>query len=212
MAPGRRLLHASLRRLSPDPLTPAPSPIVGKTTKAGSTAAYAVFPSPSGTAWAPATYAVDATWMDATGKHRASWHLELKPGRLSAPSRLLDAARGFARFAGSKTLVIGVDTLLPVAFGGTSCDDPHAANEPTVLGISHPVGMHVTDVQARLASSGGRTIDVPLRIVSDAVAGMTLAAPASGGTFPAGLYRLTIGETNGLPRVAVCLGAGPFAG
>jgi hypothetical protein len=171
-----------------------------------------LFASPTGQAWAPGAYEIRATWTEGGQQQSGAWGIELRPGSDVAALPLLGAARGFVPHAGSPTLEIGADLRLADGFGGTDCNETRTDPEPTVLGVSHPTDVDVTDVRARLSLYSGRSWVVPLRVVPDVVPGMTLVTSASGGTLPSGLYRLEIDVGGTMERRTVCLGSVPFDG
>ena len=224
---GTWLAGAELRRLSPDAFDVDPKPILGQVARDAAfetwlrspwggdqpvSAPFALFASPTGQAWAPGTYEIRATWAEGGQQQSGAWGIELRPGSDLAPTPLLDAARGFAPYAGSSTLEIGTDVRLAGGFGGTDCNEARTDPDPTVLGISHPAGTPLADVSARLSLYSGRSWVVPLRVVPEVVPGMTLVTSASGGTLPSGLYRLEIDEGGTVERRTVCLGSVPFDG
>ena len=209
---GAHVIDATFVRLAPGSLAVDPVPVEGIVTDPAGSVPYVMFAAPDGRAWAPGVYAIRASWADANGPHAGDWSLELRPGRTNASSVLFEAARGFASWAGLSRPVVGTDVRLPVGFGGTSCDEVRDGADPTVLGISHPVATKVTDVTAKISLYSGRSWDVALRVVPEAVPGMTLVESASGGSLPAGLYRLTILGAAGPQRLTVCLGSVPFDG
>ncbi len=209
---GRRPLTADLQRLSPGPLPDVPNAVIRERAGPDGSSWYALFAAPPGVEWSPGDYAIHVTWGDAAGKHAATWRIELRPGPTSEPAMLLEVARSFARFAGSTKVVIGTDGSAPDRLSGTSCDQPDDTAQPVALAISHPGAVHVTEVIVRLLFASGRTVDVPVRVVPDVVAGMTLVAPASGVTFAPGRYRVLVESGSKERRFNICLGAGPFDG
>ncbi len=210
------VLDAALTRIAPGPLTVAAAPVVGAIDDPAGTIPFVTFAAPEGRAWAPGDYAITATWADANGPHTDDWVLELRPGGINVSSVLVGAAQAFASAADVSTTTLRADVWTPAGIGGTSCDDARGetrfGEEPTVLGISHPVDTIVSDVTASLALPGGQSRDIPLRVVPEALPGVTLVEAVSGGSLPPGQYRLRVQETGGPQRLTICLGSGPFDG
>lgn len=70
---------ASIRRLTPEPLSDAPEALGGISNLRGRTP-FVVFPAPGDGVWTPGVYAVTVDWKDAAGAHHGTWHVELRPG------------------------------------------------------------------------------------------------------------------------------------
>jgi len=70
---------ASIRRLSPEPLSDPPDATGGISNLRGRTP-YVVFPAPGDGVWTPGVYALSVDWKDAAGAHRGTWQVELRPG------------------------------------------------------------------------------------------------------------------------------------
>ena len=70
---------ASLERLAPDGALP-PQQMLGGVSYVHGGTPWVVFAAPDNGAWAPGVYALSVEWIDVTGSHSATWHVELRPG------------------------------------------------------------------------------------------------------------------------------------
>lgn len=70
---------ATINRLAPDGRFQAPPSQGGISLIEGRTP-YVLFAAPGGGVWRPGIYAISVTWRDPAGTHRATWHVELRPG------------------------------------------------------------------------------------------------------------------------------------
>jgi hypothetical protein len=212
----------------------APTPLAGGIVDGRDADPWVVFDARRGDAWAAGVYRIDVTWSDDAGVHDASWHIELRPGPYTGPPALLSMARAWARHAGTPGLVVGraepleggprssvirrldlVDadaaTAIPPADGW--CQGTVVDGAPAAFGLAHPVDdswvvTHVWWVDASLRGMG----DLTTVQASEVVAGLTLIAPAEGGSFVPGLYRIGIESREGARTFAVCVGLPGAAG
>jgi hypothetical protein len=76
---GSTLRSAALTRLAPDAFPSGPVRIGDGFIGGRRGSPWALFPAYWGEAVEPGVYRIDATWSDADGLHRASWHIELRP-------------------------------------------------------------------------------------------------------------------------------------
>ena len=77
---GSTLRSAVLTRLAPDPFPSGPVLVGGGIIVGRYATPWVLFPAYWGEAVEPGVYRIDATWSDADGPHRASWHIELRAG------------------------------------------------------------------------------------------------------------------------------------
>jgi len=70
---------ASIRRLSPEPLSDPPDATGGISNLRGRTP-YVVFPAPGDGVWTPGVDALSVDWKDDADAHQGTWQVELRPG------------------------------------------------------------------------------------------------------------------------------------
>lgn len=208
--------NATLRRLVPDGNFEEPRRAPGIRFDDAGRWPYMLFRAPGGGAWPAGVYGVDARWSDASGTHRATYAVELRPGRQSAPPPALAAVRALANRAGTegvlgiprwpvdglrRAFVEGVDLTC-----GASGSTLPSGEQPALLAIGHPVGEDVSATRLELVLDGGRTRSMPVLIARDVVPGLSLLAPAGGQAFPSGVHRLSVGEGAAARTTRVCIG------
>jgi hypothetical protein len=208
--------NATLRRLVPDGNFEEPRRAPGIRFDDAGRWPYMLFRAPGGGAWPAGVYGVEAGWTDAAGTHRASYAVELRPGRQATPPPALAAARALANRAGSdgvlgiprwpvdglrRAFVEGVD----LTCGARGSMLP-TGEQPALLAIGHPVGVDVSTARLELLLDGGRTRSMPVLIARDVVPGLSLLAPASGQAFPTGVHRLDVGDGADARTTRVCIG------
>jgi hypothetical protein len=188
-----------------------------------------LFEVPGGLAFRAGVYALTVRWTSNGVENLTSWHVELRPGPIQPPPRLLAAFRAWSRFAGGNGLILGTTKgaagepsdgsirVLPLSSGkaptypaanGLGCDGPAVDGRLEVIGFAHAPDQWPDIVSARALFAGGRSVDVPLLVASD-VAGLALLAPATSGELPPGVYRLLFaGGPEGLSsrNLTFCLG------
>ena len=76
---------------------------------------FVAFAPRDGSAWKPGVYALTVAWDDADGDHEETWHVEVRPGPVTATPVLLAATRAWSRFVGSNGVLLGV----PESLSGT---------------------------------------------------------------------------------------------
>ena len=191
---------------------------------------FVAFAPRDGSVWEPGVYALTVAWDDADGDHEGTWHVEVRPGPVTATPVLLAATRAWSRFVGSNGVLLGVPeplsgsdplgvTLLPITpqdepgYPGLGGSDLIGCGETLIQGSPQIIGI-VGDPTAELTPIGSRILypfsDVgPLEILTaaGAVPGLTLAAPLMtaelGG--PAS-YGFRAGTADDAPGYTICIG------
>jgi len=228
------VMTASVTRLAPDPFAAEPQRVdAGADGRTAS--ALALFRIPGGSAWKPGVYRLSVRWADFEGLHDGSWHVELRPGPVRETPRLLAAARGWARYAGSAGVILG--TAEPLEGGPRSAtirllrlrqgSDPAAGNgypaatgvgcggtvvdgHPGILGFGYPADRYETVVRARLLLPFLRRDDTVLMTSAFGVPGLILVTPAHSPTLPNATWRFTVGTGETAQDYTLCLGMATF--
>ena len=191
---------------------------------------FVAFAPRDGSAWTPGVYALTVAWDDADGDHEGTWHVEVRPGPVTATPVLLAATRAWSRFVGSNGVLLGVPqplsgsdplgvTLLEITpqdepgYPGLSgsdligCGATLIQGRPEVIGIVGDPASDLTPVTSRILYPvpGCRAARDPDR--GRRRAGLTLAAPVMtaelGG--PAS-YGFRAGTTDDAPGYTICIG------
>lgn len=220
LGPDRRFASALLYRLAPDGGRVPAAPMVGRPTRwpeppANTRIAWAVFqPEGGGLSWVPGIYRMDVEWLDAAGRHRASWHIDLVP--LGAPALeppFLAAVRDWAGYAGRPGVVVGTarqDEGGPRSARMRAFPQPpgRADPEPERLGQEcgggalidagqHLVGIGyqavgAVSVAVRRRFVDGQVLEVPVASVTSAVPGLAVLGLAEGGPWRPGVYEVDL--------------------
>jgi hypothetical protein len=228
------VLAASVIRLAPEPL-PFEAQRVDAGADGRTPSALALFRAPRGSVWEPGVYRVTVRWGDVEGLHEASWHAELRPGPIREAPRLLAAARGWARYAGSTGVILG--TAEPLEGGpraatihlvrlrtvpGTGVEEPYPASSgigcggtiidghPGIIGLGYPADRYETEVSARILRPFLRRGDQVVMGAAFGVPGLILVAPARLRTLSHGTWRFTVGSGGTAQAYALCLGMDTF--
>jgi hypothetical protein len=236
---GSVVTSAEVERLAPEPLPGEPIRVDGSGPGGSDDALYphVLFAAPGTEGWQPGTYRLGVTWTDAEGTHETSWHVELRPGsdhevsRLHEVPRLLAAARGWARYAGSTGVLLGTaepleggpgsSTIRLVRYGsgapgaesaarGAGCGDTFVDGRPDLVGFAHPADRASSSARFSVLLPPLRHEDVTALVASAGVPGLIVVAPATSATFPAAAYRLTVGEGDQALTYALCMSIADF--
>ncbi len=239
LPPGSAITSAEVERLAPEPLPGEPIRIDGGGPNASDDAMYphVLFAAPGTEGWRPGTYRIGVAWTDADGTHEASWHVELRPGsvhevsRLHEVPRLLAAARGWARYAGSTGVLLGTaepleggpgsSTIRLVRYGsgadgaeraarGAGCAGTFVDGRPDLIGFAYPADRASASARVSVLLPPLRHEDVTALVASAGVPGLIVVAPATTPTFPAAAYRLTVGEGDQALTYALCMSIADF--
>ena len=203
---GSVVMEASVTRLAPEPLPVEPLRVdAGADGRTAS--AIALFRAPGGSGWEPGIYRLSMRWGDVEGLHDASWHVELRPGPVRETPRLLAAARGWARYAGSTGVILGdaYPASTDVGCGGTVID-----GHPGIIGLGYPADRYETQASARILRPFLRRGDQVLMRAAFGVPGLILVAPARTPTLPNGTWRFRVGTGETARDYALCLGMATF--
>lgn len=219
---------AAIERVAPEPLATTPER-VDPGADPGTPTSLVLFEAPDG-AWAPGVYRLSVAWADFEGLHRGSWHVELRPGPVLEPSRLLAAARGWARFAGTTGVILG--TTEPLADGlsagliefvplspetaaypvstGIGCGGTVIRGRPGILGFAHAAEHYASRVTGRIVRPFLRRDDQVLMTAALGVRGLVLAAPARISSLPAANHEFTVHADDFAEVYSLCLGMAAF--
>jgi hypothetical protein len=223
------VMGGSVTRLAPDPLPVEPQRVdAGADGRTPS--ALALFRAPGGSEWEPGVYRLSLQWGDVEGLHDRSWHVELRPGPVHQTPRLLAAARGWARYAGSTGVILGTTepltggprsatirlvrlrpdtTTYPVAAdigcGGTVID-----GNPGILGFAYPGDEYATTASARILLPYLSRRDQVMLTAAFGVRGLIIVAPARRPILAPGTYRFKVGDGERSRDYALCLGMQTF--
>lgn len=199
------VMAASVSRLAPEPLPVEPQRVdAGADGRTAS--AIALFRAPGGSGWEPGVYRVSVRWGDVEGLHDASWHVELRPGPVRETPRLLAAARGWARHAGSTGIILGeAYPATSVGCGGTVID-----GHPGIIGLGYPADHYETQASARILRPFLRRGDHVLMRAAFGVPGLILVAPARSPSLSNGTWRFTVGTGETARDYTLCLGMATF--
>jgi hypothetical protein len=226
---GSTLQRSVLRRLAPEPLPGAPELVVDDT-NAEPGRANVLYRAPARGAWPPGVYQVSIVWADGAGVHDRAWHLELRPAQVGELPRMLLAARGFARYAGSTGVVVG--TAEPLEGGPRSvairllpagkvsgagipprdrvpCDGVRVDGLAGVVGLAAPVDAPPPAVAARVLFEFNRSGEQALLTATGDVPGLTLVAPAGEPPLPSDAYQLRVDDTTKPAGPSICLSVTP---
>jgi hypothetical protein len=239
LPPGSLVTSAGVERLAPEPLPGEPIRIDGSRPGVGDDALYphVTFAAPGTEGWRPGTYRIDVAWTDVQGTHEASWHVELRPGsgqEVSRPHevpRLLAAARGWARYAGSTGVLLGTAepleggpgsaTIRLLRYGlgaagaesaarGAGCGGTFVDGRPDLIGFAFPADRASSSARISVLLPLLRREDASALVASAGVPGLLVVAPATTATFPAAAYRLTVGEGDKALTYALCMSIADF--
>ena len=191
---------------------------------------FVAFAPRDGSAWRPGVYALTVAWDDADGDHEGTWHVEVRPGPVTATPVLLAATRAWSRFVGSNGVLLGVPqslsgsdplgvTLLEITpqtepgYPGLSgsdligCGATLIQGRPEVIGIVGDPASDLTPVTSRILYPFPDAGPLEILTAAGAVPGLTLAAPVMtaelGG--PAS-YGFRAGTTDDAPGYTICIG------
>lgn len=232
LPPGSVVQSATLERLSPEPLPEEPARVdaLVDDTDRPSSDEYVLFAAPDGGAWPPGTYRLSVTWAESDGLHERSWHAELRPGPVRPVSRMLAAARSWARYAGANGVILGTTEPLvggprsavirlvrlqpdgagyPVA-GDIGCGGTVIDGKPAILGFAYPDDHYATTARARILLPFPARNDRIIMTAAFGLPGLILVAPARRPILTAGTYRFTVGEGDQARDYALCLGMQTF--
>jgi len=228
------VMAASVTRLAPEPLA-AEAQRVDAGADGRTPSALVLFRAPGDSEWGPGVYRVSVRWGDVEGLHDASWHAELRSGPLRETPRLLEAARGWARYAGSTGVILG--TAEPLEGGpraatihlvrlrtapGTGVEEPYPASSgvgcggtvidglPGIIGLGYPPDRYETEVNGRILRPFLRRGDQVMLGAAFGLPGLILVAPARTRTLPHGTWRFTVGTGGTAQAYALCLGMDSF--
>jgi hypothetical protein len=224
LGPGDRNASGVIRRIAPD--TSFAGPVGRRAIRydpSNEPVPWIQFDAPAGDRFEPGVYAMDIRWTDANGAQARTWTVVLRPGPVPRSTTMLDAARRYAGGAGTDSLILsgaGRRQSDPLAAPvrvlairpSIGCGDALIDETPAVLGLGHGFDVHPSNIAATLVTPDGDDVDVPLRIATSILPGLTLIAPARGVTFPAGIYRFTLDDDPRTSGFTVCLGTSPFSG
>jgi len=79
LTPHAAVARATIAQLAPDAAFVAPKAFGGISEAQGRTP-YVLFAAPDDGVWIPGVYAISIDWSDGGGTHRATWHVQLRPG------------------------------------------------------------------------------------------------------------------------------------
>ncbi|MEX1170480.1 MAG: hypothetical protein WEE50_10095 [Chloroflexota bacterium] len=228
--PARSVVMAgSVTRLAPDPLPVEPQRVdAGADGRTPS--ALALFRAPGGSEWEPGVYRLSLRWGDVEGLHDASWHVELRPGPIRETPRLLAAARGWARYAGSTGVILGTaepleggprsvtirlvrlrpDTTAYPVTADIGCGGTVIDGNPGILGFAYPGDEYATTASARILLPFPSRRDQVMLTAAFGVRGLIIVAPARSPILAPGTYRFTIGDGERSRDYALCLGMATF--
>ncbi len=235
LPPASTVRSAVLRRLAPFDDT---TRIVGETTTgSGESRSYVAFAPATGATWRPGVYAITVVWEDGDGAHDRTWHVELRPGPVSAEPALLSATRAWARYAGAGGVLLGTTEsrnggleatatrLVPITpqtgtrypgLSGTAaigCGGTFIRGRPTLIGLVGPDGTKLTPVASRILFPFADAGPLPILTAAGAVPGLVVVAPLLTAEFggPAA-YGFRAGSGGDAPGYTVCVGLAPPAG
>jgi hypothetical protein len=229
LPPSSTVQSMLVRRLAPfdDPMG------VGGESMAGSApdVSYVAFAPRGSATWHPGVYALSVAWADARGLHDETWHVELRPGQLSADPVLLSATRAWARYAGSSGVLLGTTESLDAASQAAGirlleiapqagadypglrgrhligCGETVIRGRPTLVGVVGPVGMDLAPVTANLLFPFADSGPLPVLTASGAVPGLALVSPVLTAEYggPAA-YGFRAGSGGDAPGYTICVG------
>ena len=218
LPPGSVVRAASLMRLAPEPFGEPLDPL-GPRPGYAERQDFVLFGPPSEVGWPLGVYRIDVDWADPDGIHARSWHVELRPGPVRAPSSLLAAAREWARYAGTSgmllaTAAVPIRTLplepetasYPVPAGAAGCGGTVVRGRPEILGFAYPADRALTTASGRILLPFLRRDDQVMLTAAFGVRGLILVAPGRSRSLPAATYRFRVGEGDDAVDYTLCLG------
>jgi hypothetical protein len=166
------------------------------------------------------TYRLDVTWSGGGSRHETSLYARLTGGMAPpGPTGWQLAAARYASYAGRWGLMVG--TAPPASGGpawsqirqlvpppdappsaasttsqgtlGPNClDGPLAGPNERIIGLTSPGGHTPASVRVDREYEGGQVVPFPVALAPTVEPGLTLLAPAGGGTWPVGVYAISI--------------------
>jgi hypothetical protein len=152
------------------------------------------------------TYRLDVTWSSGGAPHETSLYAALNGGvQAPLPSGWQLAAARYASYAGQWGLMVGtappaaggprwsqIRHLLPETLGPTCVNGPLAGPNERIVGLTSPGGNPPASVRVDREFAGGLVVPFPIASAPTAEPGLTLLAPAGGGTWPVGVFAISI--------------------
>jgi hypothetical protein len=224
LPPGSLVHLSGVRRLVPEPLATDPELVVAPGA-AATPAASVLYRAPGGGAWAAGVYQLSVAWTDATGLHDRSWHIELRPGPDRDAPSLLAAVRGFARYAGSSGVVLGVSEplaggspseairLVQPGIGGPNgfpdrdrvpCGGVPIPGIASIAGVAYPVDAGPPRVTGRALFEYTMSEEQPM-VTAGGIPGLMLVAPGGNGAATSDVYRARLSDDMRVIGATVCL-------
>lgn len=208
------VMSANIARLAPEPMATV-LPVIDHTPRDGAASSSVLFRAPGGDTWSPGVYRISVVWADFDGQHEGSWHVDLHPGPEPRSSRLLSAARAWARYAGDTGIVRG--TAEPLEGGPRSatirlerpppgegagyplrdrlpCDGFRVDGPAGTFGVARPVDAPAADLSARAHFEYSRSGEQPILTAAGNVPGLILVATDAAAAPTSLAHRYRVGE------------------